>query len=147
MIEFFVPPQIIGACGVGLLLAMYYYSQANPAGGVREWVDRDFPEIVHTPKPTWLTGFRYKCHGIDAEAKLETPVFLDYAEAGHLGTFRAKDNVAWNAKDKEQTAYDFGMVLDQLVGGQVAMTVISKRLSIIEIEPIIEDNADVTKSS
>lgn len=134
-------PVLLGLIVIGLLLA-YHTVLGSTSAGVREWVDEDFPEIVHTPKPTWLTGFRFKRHGFEAEARLDTPILLDYEAEGFLGTFGVADNHAWNVKDKEQTAYDFGVDIELLAGGQVAVTEKFKRISIIEIEPIIEDNGD-----
>uniref|UniRef100_A0AB39CCG2 Uncharacterized protein n=1 Tax=Pseudomonas phage RVTF4 TaxID=3236931 RepID=A0AB39CCG2_9VIRU len=127
---------------VVVLLVIYYSLQYSSHGSVREWADKDFPEIKHTPKPTWLTGFRFKRHGIETTALLETPIYLEYETEGRLGMFGVADNHAWNVKDKEQTSYDFGVDLDLLAGGQVAVTEKFKKISITEIEPIIEDNAD-----
>jgi hypothetical protein len=119
-------------------------------GGLKQWVDADFPEVVHTPKPTWLTGFRYKKHGIDVVAKLETPICLEYDHAEKLGRFSVVDTFARSASsldgideshEKDLVAYDFGMDLEQLEGGQVALQVIYNRISVTEIEPIIEDSA------
>lgn len=122
----------------------------NQLGRLKEWVDQDFPEIRHTPKTTWLTGFRYNRHGIPQVAKLEVPVFLDYDIESRLGRFSAVDTFArsTNVLDGEQTThdkdlvqYDFGLDLELQPGGRVAVTEIFKRISITEIEPIIEDSA------
>jgi hypothetical protein len=134
-------------------IAAYYtwvgFISATGAG-LKEWVDNDFPDIVHTPKPTWLTGFRYKRHGIDTVAKLETPICLEYDHAENLGRFSVVDTFARSANsldgkdeshEKDLVAYDFGMDLEQLEGGQIALQVVYNRISITEIEPIIEDSA------
>lgn len=141
------------AAGVIVLLVAYYawVGLVNATGGgLKEWVDQDFPEIKHTPKATWLTGFRYKQHGLDIVAKLETPICLDYEHAEKLGRFSVVDTFARSANpldgqdqfhEKDLVAYDFGMDLEQLVGGQIAVQVVYNRISITDIEPIIEDSA------
>lgn len=146
-LSFALPHPVLCALVVVVLLTAYYsFLYAGRSGGTAQWVDEDFPEIVHTPKPTWLTGFRFKRHGFDAIAMLETPICLEYEAEGFMGTFGVAEEFAWNVKDKEQTAYDFGVDLELLAGGQIAVTEKFKRISIIEIEPIIEDNADVTET-
>jgi len=135
---------VTAVCIVIVALVAYYtwvYLINIQGGGLKEWVDNDFPEVVHTPKRTWFTGFRFKRHGVDAIAMLEQPLFLEYDESGRLGAFGAADQHAWNIRDKEQCAYDFGVEIEQLVGGQLAITEKFKKISITEIEPIIEDSA------
>lgn len=134
-------------------LAAYYTWTGlggNQLGRLKEWVEHDFPEIRHTPKTTWLTGFRYNRHGIPQVAKLETPVFLDYDAETRLGRFSAVDTFARSTNvldgeqathDKDLVQYDFGLDLELQLGGRVAVTEIFKRISITEIEPIIEDSA------
>lgn len=140
-----IHPVLLALIVIALLL-LYHTVMDATQGNVREWADKDFPEIVHTPRPTWLTGFRFKRHGIEAEAYLETPLCLDYEAKGYLGLFGVADGHAWVARDKEQTAYDFGVDLELLEGGQVAVTEKFKKISFTEIEPIIEDNADVAET-
>ncbi|QBJ02875.1 hypothetical protein MZD04_gp349 [Pseudomonas phage Psa21] len=135
-----------------LFLAYRTWSSLIPAaaGGLNEWIDQDFPEIVHTPKPTWLTGFRYKRHGIDAIAKLDVPICLEYEQSGNLGRFSIVDSfaratVATDGNDrshkKDLVAYNCGLDLVQYTGGQIAVSVVYNRICITEVEPIIEESA------
>ncbi|WDS62094.1 hypothetical protein [Pseudomonas phage D6] len=145
MISLPTPSVTLSAVCVVIICLVAYYTWVwlinAQGGGLKEWVDNDFPEITHTPKRTWFTGFRFKRHGEEAIAMLDQPVFLEYEDAGFLGKFGAVDSFAWNIKDKEQTAYDFGVEIELLVGGQLAVTEKFKKISITEIEPIIEDSA------
>lgn len=139
--------------GVALALVAYYgwmWTNTLHTGSVGEWVDKDFPEIVHTPKPTWLVGFYYKKHGIQCYAKLDIPVFIDYDKAEHLGRFSVTGAIAEGGgglytkaqkAGKDLVTYDFEMQLEQLTGGKLAIETMYKQISITEIEPAIEENA------
>lgn len=142
---------IIGLCGVAAWSGLGYAT-----GNLRGWVDKDFPEIEHTAKPTWLTGFRYLRHGVEHVAVLDKPLFLEYSANQHLGRYVGADTFARATKstsqhptqfDKDLVSYDFGIDLELLQGGQVALTEVYKRISITDIEPIIEEHADVAKAS
>lgn len=148
------PTVILSLAAIVIVLLVAYYAWVGlinaTSGGLQGWVDHDFPEIKHTPKATWLTGFRYKQHGLDVVAKLETPICLEYEHADKLGRFSVVDTFARSANsldgkdqfhEKDLVAYDFGMDLEQLVGGQIAIRVVYNRISVTEIEPIIEDSA------
>ncbi|MNM41555.1 hypothetical protein D3C81_523720 [compost metagenome] len=148
------PYVILSLAAAVIVLLVAYYAWVSlinvTGGGLKEWVDADFPEIKHTPKATWLTGFRYKQHGMDVVAKLETPICLEYEHTEKLGRFSVVDTFARAANpldgkdqfhEKDLVAYDFGMDLEQLVGGKIAVQVVYNRISITEIEPIIEESA------
>lgn len=143
---FFVLLVIIGLVAYYTWLGLV---QLN-SGSLKTWVDNDFPDVVHTPKPTWLTGFRYKQHGIDTVAKLDVPVFLDYDKEAKLGRFSIVDTFARATSvldgtdkyhEKDLVSYDCGLDLELLTGGQVALTMVYNRMSVTEVEPIIEANA------
>lgn len=134
---------------VGVAIVAYYYVTGFPYGGLRAWIDSDFPEIVHTPKTTWLTGFMYKHHGVDKFAQLNLPICLEYTEASNLGKFNVVDRFALStdakdvngSHDKDLVNYDFGVTLELHHGGKVAVQELYKRISITEITPVIKDTA------
>ncbi len=141
--------SLVTAGAVILGLGAYYTYTGVAFGSLREWVDKDFPELTHTPKATWLTGFRYHRHGEEKIARLEKPVCLDYLDEQTLGRFSVVGDFASennlpgspNTHDKDLVSYDFGVHLLQLPGGQLSMQEEYKRISITAIEPIIEDGA------
>lgn len=157
------PAYILALAAIVIVLLVAYYAWVGlvnaTGGGLKEWVDADFPEIKRTPKATWLTGFRYKQHGVETIAKLDVPICLEYDLVEHLdaavpirtlGRFSVVETFARSTSpldgrdkfhEKDLVAYDFGMDLELLQGGQIAMHVVYNRISVTEIEPIIEDSA------
>jgi len=123
-------------------LAAYHYVLGNPPVKRRELFDKEQPYIRHTPRPTWFSGFRYKQHGIEKEALLDTPIYLDYEAEQFLGQFKGIDGTSWHSTDKELTAYDFSVYLQLLPGGRLEQEELSRQISIIDLEPIITVSAD-----
>lgn len=148
------PALILTLAAIVIVLLVAYYAWVGlinaTGGGLHEWVDADFPEVMHTPKATWLTGFKYRQHGLSVKAKLETPICLEYDQHEYLGRFSVVDTFARSASpldgvdqnhEKDLVAYDFGMDLELMKGGQIAMRVVYNRISITDIEPVIKESA------